>query len=195
MSADRLEELLKKLCRGDTAAAEEVFRTYEPYLRKVVRRQLPPRLRPKFDSADIVQSVWADLIHRFRVSDFHFADAGHLGAFLVKATRNRFIDRVRQNRTACHVETTLEDGGATLLAREPRPSEQAQASELWDLMLALCAPDHRAILEMKREGLSVAEIAVRTGFHEDSVHRILRELAGRVARHRRRARPAPTAEP
>ena len=43
--ADPLEALLEKLCQGDEAAAEQVFLAYEPYLRKVVRRQLPASAR------------------------------------------------------------------------------------------------------------------------------------------------------
>jgi RNA polymerase sigma-70 factor (ECF subfamily) len=63
---DSLNTLLDKLVSGDDAAASEVFVKYEPYLRMVVRKNLTPSLRTKFDSMDIVQSVWADLIHGFR---------------------------------------------------------------------------------------------------------------------------------
>ena len=62
MSTDALDNLLGKLSSGDDAAAEEVFRTYEPYLRVIVRRMLPPPMRSKFDSVDVVQSVWADVL-------------------------------------------------------------------------------------------------------------------------------------
>src|SRR6185503_13784456 len=87
---DTLQGLLDRLGAGDDAVAEEVFRAYEPYLRKVVRRQLPPRLRAKFDSLDVVQSVWADLLTGFREAGWRFPSVGHLRAFLVKVTRNRF---------------------------------------------------------------------------------------------------------
>src|SRR6516164_6025286 len=95
-----LDLLLDQLCRGDAAAAEKVFRVYEPYLRLVVRRQLSPGLRAKFDSIDVVQSVWADVLDGFRAAGWRFTDVNHLRAFLVKATRNRFIDRVRQHQKA-----------------------------------------------------------------------------------------------
>jgi RNA polymerase sigma-70 factor (ECF subfamily) len=182
-AGDPLDALLEKLCRGDTAAAEQVFRTYEPYLRLVVRRQLPNRLRTKFDSADIVQSVWADVLQGFRRSGWRFPDAAHLRAFLVKVTRNRFLDRVRQHQAAAEQQRELVDSTP---AAGPGPSEEAQAGELWEQLLALCPPAHRELLRLKREGYSLAEIAAQTGLHPSSVRRILydlaRELAARKAR-------------
>src|SRR2546425_343796 len=62
--SDPLDVLLAQLCSGDLAAAEHFFRAYEPYLRKAVRRHLTGPLRAKFDSADIVQSVLADVFAR-----------------------------------------------------------------------------------------------------------------------------------
>jgi RNA polymerase sigma-70 factor (ECF subfamily) len=183
MKEDPLAELLERLGSGDLEAAEQVFRTYEPYLRKVVRRQLPAELRPKFDSADVVQSVWADVLERFRAAGCRFADIGHLRAFLLTATRNRFIDRVRQHRTAAARERPLEVLGPEEVPadRQERPSETAQANELWQRMLRLCPPAHRRMLELKRQGLPMAEVVARTGLHEDSIRRILRELARRLA--------------
>jgi RNA polymerase sigma-70 factor (ECF subfamily) len=180
---DSLEDLLDRLGGSDFAAAEQVFRAYEPYLRKVVRRQLSPELRPKFDSADVVQSVWADVLGRFQTVGYRFTDAAHLRAFLLTATRNRFIDRVRQHRAATERERPLEGLAPEKVpaARQERPSELAQANELWERMLRLCPPAHRLILELKRQGLPMAEVAARTGLHEDSIRRILRELACRLA--------------
>ena len=60
MNADALDTLLERLTHGEIDAAEEVFLTFEPVLRVMVRRRLTPRLRAKFDSMDVVQSVWAD---------------------------------------------------------------------------------------------------------------------------------------
>jgi RNA polymerase sigma-70 factor (ECF subfamily) len=176
------DALLEKLSSGDPAAAEQVFRAYEPYLRMVVRRQLPAHARGKFDSSDIVQSVWADLLEGFRHAGWRFADAAHLRAFLVQVTRNRFIDRMRQHRRALEHERPLagSESGPLPASPEPRPSEVAQANDLWERLLALCPPAHRGLLEMKRQGLSLAEIAARTGLHPSSVRRILYDLAHRL---------------
>jgi RNA polymerase sigma factor (sigma-70 family) len=182
MSAAPLHALLERLCRGDEQAAEEVFRTYEPYLRKVVRRQLPARLRAKFDSLDIVQSVWADVLDGFRGAGWRFEDADHLRAFLVKVTHHRFIDRYRQHRRALERERPLAEGEGEA-GPGPRPSELARADDLWDKLLALCPPEHHELLLLKRQGLGTPEIAARTGLHEDSVRRVLRQLARRLVLH------------
>src|SRR4051812_41557692 len=72
------EDLLERLSSGDMEAAERVFVAFEPYLRLAVRRHLSAPFRAKFDSADIVQSTWADLLRGFRESGWRFADVDHL---------------------------------------------------------------------------------------------------------------------
>ena len=193
MSTDPLDGLLDKLSSGDPGAAEQAFLAYEPYLRMVVRRQLPARLRPKFDSVDVVQSVWADLLDGFRSAGWRFSDAAHLRAFLVKVTQNRFIDRLRQHERAREREQPLYDGDAADAAftSDPRPSQVAMAEELWQQMLALCPPAHHELLRLKREGLSLDEIASRTGLHPSSVRRILYDLARRLAARQQAENPSP----
>jgi RNA polymerase sigma-70 factor (ECF subfamily) len=183
MQTDALDDLLDKLGSGDDAAAEEVFRAYEPYLRVVVRRMLPTNLRSKFDSIDVVQSVWADVLRRFRQGGYRFDSAAQLRAFLVKATRNRFIDRARQNRAAVQHQQSLEATFAAdnLASHTDQPSELAQADDLWEQLMALCPPAHHRLLELKRQGCALAEIAQQTGLHESSVRRILYDLARRLA--------------
>src|SRR5438270_3288017 len=128
-----LNNLLAQLCSGDTAAAGQVFVAFEPYLRQAVRRQLPAPLRAKFDSADILQSVWADVLRGFREAGWRFVDADHLRGFLYIATRNRLIDRIRQHQKALAREEPLADGDPEhgLPCTDPRPSEVAQAGDLW----------------------------------------------------------------
>jgi RNA polymerase sigma-70 factor (ECF subfamily) len=183
MNHSALEPLLDKLCSGDTAAAERVFLEFEPYLRTVVRRLLPLHLRSKFDSTDIVQSVWSDVLEGFRGAGWQFASVGHLKVFLVKATRNRFIDRYRQQNSISLCQQSLSDG---LLERIPQtsrlgPGDAMQADELWQRLLTLCPPAHRPILDLKRQGVPLDEIVAQTGLHPGSIRRILRNLATKIA--------------
>ena len=183
MMEDPLDKLLEQLRQGDVAAAERVFVAYEPYLRKVVRRLLPAHLRARFDSVDIVQSVWADLFEKVRAAGWRFPNAAHLQAFLVRVTRNRFLDRARHHQTSAAREQTMpfEDLAELSPSPLPRPSEVAEAEELWEQMLALCPPAHQEVLRLKRQGVSLPDIAARTGMHVGSVRRLLRTLARRLA--------------
>lgn len=186
MTAEPIDLLLEKLNCGDDAAVEQVFRTYEPYLRMVVRRHLSSELRAKFDSMDVVQSVWIHVLKGFRQAGWCFPDAAHLRAFLVQLTQHRFIDRLRRHRRAIEVEqpiTGLELEAA--LGDEPQPEHVIQADELWEQLLQLCPPVHRELLLMKRAGALTSEVAARTGLNEGSVRRILKTLAQRLASQER----------
>ena len=163
MDGDQLDRLIERLNDGDVEAAERAFLAHESYLRMAVRRQLSGALRAKLDSRDIVQSVWADLLSEFRAAGWRFTDRAHLRAFLVRVTRNRLIDRHRRHHRALEHETPLSAValGNLPCSNQPPPSAVAQGEELWERMLAMCPPEHRAILWHKREGLPLAEIAAR----------------------------------
>jgi RNA polymerase sigma factor (sigma-70 family) len=180
--SDSIDVLLERLASGDETAACEAFRTYEPHLRMVVRRNLSARVRAKFDSVDVVQSVWADLLQGFRTGRWQFTDAAHFRAFLVKATKNRFLNRLRRHRTAVEREQPMPDAEVVgVVSATPAPSEQVQAEDTWSRLVALCPPAHRELLALKRQGLSLDELAQRTGLHKSSIRRILYELARRFS--------------
>jgi RNA polymerase sigma-70 factor (ECF subfamily) len=181
--SDQLNQLVERLSLGDMSAAESLYAEIAPFLRLVVRRNLPRRLRSKFDSVDVVQSVWANFIQGIQAGRWQFERAAQLRAFLLKSARNRLIDRVRQFRVATEHERSLAPGAATdnWTCREPRPSQHAQASDLWQRLLTACPPEHRELLRMKGEGATLTVIAGRTGLHVDSVRRILRQLARQVS--------------
>lgn len=182
-----LESLLERLAAGDAQAIEQVIRAYEPYLRMIVRRQLPHNLRARFDSMDIVQSVWADVVDGLQDARWRFDDPARLRAFLVRAARNRLIDRHRQQGAAAQREQGTPSEIENLVASEPRPSETAGAEDLWRQMVQACPPQHRELLVLKREGASLDEIAARTGLHKSSVRRILYDIARKLTQARAQA--------
>ncbi len=51
-------------------------------------------------------------------------------------------------------------------------------------MLDVCPPTHCRVLELKRGGASLSEIAAQTGLHQSSVRRILYDVGRLVARMR-----------
>jgi len=183
MKGESLDSLLEKLSKGENEAAEKVFRDFEPFLRAMVRRRLTSPLRAKFDSMDVVQSAWSELLEGFRAGAREFKDQAHLRAFLARVTYNHFVNECRRNSAALEREEAFRTdvSYAIPVSSQPRPSQQAQADELWDTLLDLCPPHHRRILELKRQGLPLAEIAEQVELHEGSVRRILYDLAKRLA--------------
>jgi RNA polymerase sigma-70 factor (ECF subfamily) len=183
MNTPSLDLLLENLAKGESEAAERVFRDYEPFLRAMVRKRLTPMLRAKFDSMDVVQSVWADVLEGYRNEGWKFNDQSHLRAFLARVTYNHFATLCRRNRAALEHEHVVgqDEWPGEPAVRQPRPSQVAQADELWTTLMDLCPPAHRQVLELKGQGVPLVEIAERTGFHESSVRRILYDLAKRLA--------------
>ena len=169
-----LQDLLERIQSGDEQASAAVYQEYVPYLRMVVRRQITEEQRAKFDSIDVVQSIWADLLDGLRKGRWSFASPDHFRAFLVRATRNRMADYARRHRQALqHERGGIED---LYPSRMPRPSAEARANEKWDSILLKCTPEQRPIVEMKRDGYALAEIAEKTGYHPSSIRRILYAL-------------------
>jgi RNA polymerase sigma-70 factor (ECF subfamily) len=182
MSTEPLDLLLERLREGDARAVEQIVADYEPYLRMLVRRSLPVPLRAKFDSLDVVQSVWVQVLRALREGAWEVTDRDRLRGLLVTVARRRLVSRYRHHATA----VGLQQAGATEMdgvpaPRQARPSEEAQAGDLWEKMLALCPPEHHEVLRLRRQGLLLHEVAARTGLHEGSVRRILRQLARQLA--------------
>ncbi|MFO0965947.1 MAG: sigma-70 family RNA polymerase sigma factor [Gemmataceae bacterium] len=183
MTEESLESLLDQFASGDSGAAKRLFAACEPYLREVVRRRLPHWLRPRFDSMDIVQSVWADVLRGQRGGTWRFEDLGRFEAFLAHVARCRLTDKCRKHQDALERERGLEQVPTSEAPGCPLPPalEELEADELFERMLQVCAPEHQELLRLKRQFLSMEELTARTGFHPGSIRRILRNLARKLA--------------
>jgi DNA-directed RNA polymerase specialized sigma24 family protein len=106
-----------------------------------------------------------------------------LRAFLIKATRHRFIDRLRQHDRILEHEHAMDGKDLEALSegKQERASEVAQADEQWEQMLAICPKGLHGILQLRRQGKSLDEVAAITGFHKSSIRRILYKLASQLA--------------
>jgi RNA polymerase sigma-70 factor (ECF subfamily) len=176
------DDLLARIGRGDADAADALFRAYTPYLRAIVRRQLADRLRGKLDSADVVQSVWVQVVRQLGRDGWAVANEDQLRGLLATIARRRLVTRVRQLTRGADREVPHDpDHPDPADPNVSRPSEEAQAADTWGRLLALCPPEHRPVLVLRRQGLSSDEIAARTGLHEGSVRRVLRQLARKLA--------------
>jgi len=168
--------------QGDVEAVAAMFAAYAPYLRAIVRCQMSDQLHGKFDSVDVVQSVWVHVLRQIGRDGWQITDERQLRGLLATIARRRLISRVRHHASDVGSTEPLADSlDAFPKINQPRPSEIAQAGDMWETMLDMCPTEHRAVLLLRREGLSIPEIAERTMLHEGSVRRILRRLASAMA--------------
>jgi RNA polymerase sigma-70 factor (ECF subfamily) len=176
------DDLVDRLARGDADAVAALHAAYAPYLRAVVRRHLSDRLRTRLDSVDVVQSVWVQVLQQLGRDGWKPGTEPQLRALLATIARRRLANRARQNARGLAAERPTPDGlDAVPDVPRPRPSQVVQADELWDRVLAACPPEHREIVHLRRDGLTLDEIAARTGLHEGSVRRIIRRLCSDLA--------------
>jgi RNA polymerase sigma factor (sigma-70 family) len=181
VSTEPLHGVLARIREGDDEASQHLVSAYEPPLRQIVRRSLPDRVRGQFDSDDVLQSVWVHVFRGLRTGNWEFTDEERLRAFLFTVARRRLVSRLRRHYPSAQLETPDTNLDTLAAPQGPRPSEVIQAEELWEQILELCPPEHHELLRLRRQGLTLEEIACRTGLHEGSVRRIIRGLARSLA--------------
>jgi RNA polymerase sigma-70 factor (ECF subfamily) len=176
------DDLRQRFHGGEPAAVETLFELYTPYIRAIVRRQLSHQLRTQFDSTDIIQSVWVQVVRQLGRDGWRVQGEDQWRALLATITRRRLIDRYRKHyRAASNKDSSITSWESLEEQHLDTPSQMIQADDLWEKMLRLCPSEYHPILQYRRQGLALSEIAEKIGLHEGSVRRILRRLARQIA--------------
>lgn len=179
--------LLRRIREGSEEAMLELVEEYGVLLFRVVRRQMNRQVRPKFDSGDFVQAVWASFFeNRGQLDDF--ASPNELVAFLGRIASNKVIDENRrrlelQGRNVTR-EVPLAETNAdeTVVSPAPTASEVVYADERLHQLTALQSIRSRQVVEMRRYGATYEEIAEVLEVAPRTVQRVLERLERAVAR-------------
>jgi RNA polymerase sigma factor (sigma-70 family) len=186
MSATRNEfqELMQRLRQGSDGAARELLHRYGPHIKHVVRQRLHRKLRPKFDSMDFTQAVWASFFSdQARLRSFDSPET--LTKYLVALARNKVVEAVRQrvktDKFNIARELPLERGrpgneAVLIPAMQPTPSQFVMAEEEWNRLSKGQPPQKLQILNLLRQGYTHQEIAVKIGVNEKTIRRLVRQL-------------------
>lgn len=204
-SGDCLATLLTRLRLGDESAASEILNRYEAQVRLVVRRCLPRILRSRFDSQDIMQSVWRSFFQRLRGEEpencmkpepgeddtnLEFNDSSQLFAFLSRMARNKVIDQYRREtsqKADIHRLQTIHNVQGSEVDPEDVAESPAQLVEAADELShwrSLVPQERQQLLDLKADGHSSKEIGDRLGISERTVQRVLEDLRVRLERRR-----------
>lgn len=181
----RFAVLMEQLRQGDQDAAWTIIEIYGPHIKRVVRRDMHPRLRTRFDSADFVQSVWASFFRQ--PSQFRrLNEPKELLSLLLTVARNKVVDETRRSlqtrkRDPQREEPLSDKSGADfdinkVPSTDPRPSQVAVAREQWNRLFAEQTKEIRRILELRFAGASYEEIAAKVNRNERTVRKIVEQL-------------------
>jgi RNA polymerase sigma-70 factor (ECF subfamily) len=177
--------LMQEIAAGSQTAVGKLLDLYGHHLCRAVRRRLNRVLRPKYDTSDFVQAVWASFFcHREQLAQFEHS--AQLVAFLTRVANNKVIDECRHHRAKkadVARETSLSGEGSQEIpcpSREPAPSQVAIAREQWGRMTDEVQSEYQQILQLRFAGETQEEIARRLGVSEKTVRRVLNRLRNRL---------------
>lgn len=175
------DELLARARSGDADAIEQLARLYEPDLRIAARVHLGSALRPYLDSMDLVQSVHRSLMVGLHNNKFAVNDPRSLLALALTMVRRKVARQWRRHRR--QVRSKVEqpaDVLATLCRRSVNPAQEAEVRDALARLWRELDDDDRAFLELRLEGLSTAEAAVRLSKTPESLRVRLHRLRKRL---------------
>lgn len=171
-------QLMAGLRAGNPDAMAEVARRYGRILRSSVRRHMNPRLRPRLDSVDVVQDVWASFLG-IPPDRIDFENPSALVSYLRQVAYRRVVEVYRRRFETQKDDIALEMTGeseARAVVRPPTPSMTVSAGEEWERLVRQFPEGQRAILRRLREGHDNADIARMTNLSLSTVNRVVKRL-------------------
>ena len=183
---DSFAELVRRVRAGDSEAAADLVRRYEPAIRRVVRVRLGGgRMVALFDSMDVCQSVLGSFFLRAAAGQYALDTPGDLLKLLTAMTRNKLAFHVRKQRAqkrdcARDVPGELVAGG--IAAGEGTPSCQAAARELLAELGRRLTPEEQKLVEMRTQGHDWHAIADQLAGSPEALRKKHARALDRVAR-------------
>jgi DNA-directed RNA polymerase specialized sigma24 family protein len=181
---DSFAELIRRVRAGAGDAADELWRHYEPMLRREVRLRLrDPRLRQRFDENDVCQSVMASFFVRLSAGEFDFDGPEQLQGLLVKMGRNKLASQTRRQQAEkrdCRRGEALPNDSGLAVGAHASPSQVVGWRELLERARAGLTDEERQVSELRAQGQSWVDIASMLGGTADGRRMQLNRALGRL---------------
>jgi RNA polymerase sigma factor (sigma-70 family) len=184
------DQMMAEVRAGSEDAIWQLAETYTPYIVRAARVSLDRGFRSKFDSQDLVQTLWKSLLLK-RADLSKLRTPEELVAFLVRAAKNKAIDKMRHFSTQgrdVKRETQLQNCGNSaneaaanrsrheLQARDPSPSTIAMVRERWKQIVSAASARDRQIYELRRNGAEFKTISIQLKIDESTARRVIQRL-------------------
>ena len=178
-------DLDQRVRAGDTRAAADLVRRYEPTIRLVVRRRLTnPALRRVLDSTDICQSVLASFFVRAALGQYELDTPGQLMKLLAVMARNKLHNHARRQRATRRDYRRLREGDPgerEFVDPHSGPGEVAADRELLHEFRRRLSAEELQLAEQRTLGRSWPEIAAEAGGSPDGLRMRLNRAIERVS--------------
>jgi RNA polymerase sigma factor (sigma-70 family) len=178
--------LVQRVRAGESDAAAELVRTYEPEIRRAVRVWATnPRMGRVLDSMDICQSVLANFFVRAAAGQFDLERPEQLLGLLVKMAKNKLRDYWRKETAERRDVRRRPGGDAEVLEGVPgcqaTPSRVVAGQELLQAALGRMSDAERQLAVLRGTGRTWEEIAAEAGSTPAAVRMRLTRALDRVA--------------
>lgn len=183
--APDFRELMQRVRSGDEAAATELVRLYEPFIRRAARVRLgDARERRLLDASDICQSVLASFFVRAALGQYELDKPQQLVRLLEAMARNKIVDQVRKRAAAPpSIEPLPPDAaGGMPFDAGSAPSERVARQDLLQEFRKRLSADERQLAEQRTLGREWTEIATALGGSPEAFRKKLARGVDRVAR-------------
>jgi RNA polymerase sigma-70 factor (ECF subfamily) len=182
---DAFAELLRRVRRGDPDAAEELWRRFEPLLRREARLRLrDPRLRRRFDESDVCQSVMASFFVRAAAGQFELDSPEQLQHLLLRMGRNKLATHARRHEAECRDVRRAEhlpENHAEPASPDPSPSQTVAWREVLQQFRDRLDPEERQLADLRAQGVAWADIVAQLGGTPDGRRVQLNRAIARVS--------------
>jgi RNA polymerase sigma factor (sigma-70 family) len=187
MSRDlSFRDLIRQVRAGDEQAATQLWRHYEPTIRRIVDVRLrDPRLRRLLDAEDVCQSVMRSFFVRAALGQYQLDTPDQLLRLLATMARNKVANQVHRHQAKrCDYRrlATGDIGQKEIAAPGPSASSAMAVTTLVQEVCQRLSAEERRLLELRQEGRAWAEIAAALGGSPDGLRMQLTRAVDRVAR-------------
>lgn len=178
--------LIEQLRAGDERAARRIVEDYGRTIQIMVRARLVDRrLRRVLDSMDVCQSVMGSFFVRAAIGQFELESPRQLVALLTTMAEHKVYSAVRRlTAQRRDVRQQVDDVDLEDLSdiRAANPSRQVELRELFEQFQASLTEDERVLVDLRRQGASWNEVALRAGSSPEAVRKRVHRATARVLR-------------
>jgi RNA polymerase sigma-70 factor, ECF subfamily len=176
--ADR--DLLLELRNGNDLAATQLYKRYENRLRALAEKNTGKDLTQRFDSEDVIQSVFRCFFERARNGLYDVPTGGDLWPLLLVIAIQKVRAYGSHHRAGCRDvrrETGTDEQNIVRAATQRFKAEEPQSllKLIADETLEQLPPLHRQVARWRLEGYDHEEIAQKAGRSKRTIERLFRE--------------------